>query len=382
MPLPLVRYKAILKDQAGTKVAEFDNWRKLEYSKRVGDIGDYVLELDANDPRVPLFELDGQLEVYRKDFANNLDWYIDFEGLHRAPVRRVSERGEFVFNSVGVGYNDLLARRVIGYKSGTVRAVKNAPADTVMIEYVEENCGPSATIANGRLYEGAIAGFFTQASDGNGATWSGDRSFELVLDVLKEISKFSSIDFDVVGAGDAIYAFRTYADQLGLDRTTLGLDTTTGLNAAGNAPVVFSVEGATIKDMMYSDDHLSEVNVVFVLGKGDGSTRTVIVRDNVAAITSSLINQREVARSASKNEFEYQLITFGDETLEAMKAVESIAFNPLQQSSTVYGRDFGIGDKITVRNEGVDYHKRIVALRNTIEAGVNENIALEFSDLP
>lgn len=382
MPLPLVRYRVIIRSPEGEKVAEFDNWRKLNYEKRVNDIGNYTFTINGIDSRSSLFELDGQIEIQRTDLANSIDWYIDYEGLHRAPIRKTLDNGDEEFSSIGVGYNDLLARRVIGYKAGTIRAAKSGVAEYVMKSYVSENCGAEATVANGRLIIGVIPGFYVQDNSGNGVSWSGDRSFEVLLDVLQEIAEYSNIDFAVVGAGEAKWRFETYKDQMGSDRTTLGLDGSTGLNGAGNPPTIFSIGSGNVRDLAYSDDHLREANVVFVLGRGDGSTRTVIVREKDTAIEKSPMNQREVARPASKNEFEYQLIAFGDEVLEDMKSVEAVTFSHIQQESAIYGRDFFLGDKITLNYDGVDYHKRIVGIKISVERGDNEKLSMEFADLP
>lgn len=383
MPLPQVRYKVILKSALGVKVAEFDNWRSLSYDKRVNDVGSYEFEMNGWDDRVTYFELDGQLEVYRSDLANNLDWYLDFEGLHRAPIRKTDEDGDRVFSSIGVGYNDFIARRVIGYKSGTVRAVKNIASETAMKEYVLENCGGNATVALGRLHDGVIPGFYVEGSLGRGAIWSGDRAFENLLDVLIEIAEFSGIDFAVVGIGTAEWQFRSYADQLGTDRTTITLNPITGLNASGVPPTIFSIDSGTVRSIAYSFDRLKELNCCYVLGQGDGSTRKVIVRDVPTTIAASPYNLREASRPASKNEFEYQLKAFGDEFLEDSKAVEAITFNHLQQSSVIYGRDFFLGDKVTVHYQEEDFHKRIVGTSVSIKQGVEaETISLDFADLP
>jgi len=383
MPLPLVRYKVIQKDPAGLKVAEFDNWRKLSYEKRVNDVGSYDFEINGWDDRISLFELDGQLEVFRADLANDLDWYLDFEGLHRSPIRKTSEEGDRIYNSIGVGYNDLAGRRVIGYKSGTVRAVKKVAAETAMKEYVSENCGSVATIARGRLHDGVVPGLMVEASRSQGIVWSGDRAFENLLDVLNEIAEFSGIDFAFEGFDAGLYVFKTYLHQLGTDRTIVGLNTTTGLNLSGVPPTIFSIDSGTVRSIVYSFDRLKEANCVYVLGQGDGSTRKVILRDDPLTIDDSPMNLREVSRPASKNEFEYQLKAFGDEVLVDTKAIEAITFEHLQQSSVIYGRDFFLGDRITVHHEGQDYNKRIVAIQVSIQQGVEaERITLEFSDLP
>jgi len=87
-------YQVWLKNTAGARIALFDGWQQLSYVKHVNQPGSYALTIDGADERVALFDLDGQLEVWRKDEPAGLDWYLDFEGLHRTPERALSQTGQ------------------------------------------------------------------------------------------------------------------------------------------------------------------------------------------------------------------------------------------------------------------------------------------------
>lgn len=374
------RYYVRLLDQSGIQVAIFDSFEGLEFGRTVGDVGYYNLFLaDNGDSRLELFELDGQIEIFRSVPGVNLDWYAEFSGFHRREERSTMQDGAKFFESSGADYNDLLARKRIGYKAGTVLADKNDASETVMKEYVEENCGPSATVGNGREIDGVFPGFVVQSDGGVGVDWAGSRAFDNLLDVLRDISNFSLIDFEVAGSGPVQFAFQTFEGQLGADRTTEGLSG--GKNGAGNDPVIFSVPYGNLQSLEYTLDRSTEGTVVFVLGSGEGSTRTIITRENESARSDSPWNSRELSVPGSGQEFQYQLEDLGDEVLEEMKFSEIFVFPPLQQPSQLYGLHYFLGDKVTMRYGDIERNKRIVSVKTNVARG-KEVITMEFADIP
>lgn len=391
VPNTSARYYITLKNQSGEIVAIFTDWLSLHYQRTINDVWTYSLSFrDNGDARLGLFELDGQVEVWRS-IPGTLDWYPEFEGFHRKVVRDTNEKGEKTYESHGVGYNDLLARTTIAYKGGTIRSDKSDAAETVMKEYVDENCTPTGDLTVvGRLnydddlgaflYNSALPGFTVETDGGNGSTWTGSRPCENLLDVLQDIANFSNIDFQVVGTGEAQFEFRTYVGQLGSDRT-FG-------NPDGNVPVVFSIPTGNLQSVEYSYDRISESNAVIVLGKGDASTRTTLTRADTNAIDDSPWNRREVARPATNYDdlYEtYSLRTAGDEFLEELRGKETFSFFPLQRPNSLYGVHYFLGDRITGRYEDIERNKRLVSMEATVEHRQNvqaEIITLKFADIP
>jgi hypothetical protein len=377
------RYHLRVKSPNGQLVAVLDDFVRLDYEHRLNDAGQLTLTLRGDDPRVELINLDGIIEVWRTgdDISGTL-WAVEFETLPRNFAYATDEKGVTTYTATCVGLNDLLARRVIAYKEGTVRAEKSAPAETCMKAYVRENCGDLASTetAVGRVVNGVMEGFSVEADGAHGATWNGARAFENLLDVIKEISAFAQIDFQVVSLGGGLFEFRTYPNQLGQDRTIIGLDPATGLNGAGNPPVVIDLNFGNAARMSYAFNRSNEINTVVVLGQGERSTRTVLVRQDALTILASPWNQREAVRSTNQ-EFTYQLETFGDEQLLELSAKEELTFDPLEVPNTRYGTHFVLGDKITLRYRFVERHRRIVAVKNTVVAGSSRQVTLELANL-
>jgi hypothetical protein len=377
MPSIAPRYYCQVRNQSFDVIAHLDSWEgALTYTKRVNDVGSASLNMLATDDRVDLFELDGLFEIYRSVKGIGIDWYQEFIGLFRGFKYTTSENGERFFTAIFLDLYDLLARTIINYVSATIKSYKYIEAETAMKEYVEENCGASATVGNGREIDGILPNFLVDTDLGLGASWEGDRSMLNVLDILKDISEFSGIDFGV--DWDPLsenFIFKTYIDQYGEDRTIVGLNAVTGKNSAGNVPIVFSVEKANVKNLIHEYDRSAESNVVSVLGDGDGATRHIEVR-SAPTTADSPWNRREVSRP--KNGFTSEMQNYGDEQLNALSSKEKVDFNPLQQESCMYGRDYFLGDRVTVKSRSVILNKKIVEISNNVSD--IENISVKFAD--
>jgi hypothetical protein len=374
-------------DATGTKIAEFDHFVSYESTKRVNSVGSYRFVIDGHDNKVSLFIPDHFIELWRRDVPSGITvWYKEDEWIFKMVDDGVSSNSEMTFSAGGVGFLDMLQARIIGYKAGTIRAVKDTVAETAMKEYVIENAGKLATLAYGRVdsngeeFNGVTQGLQVANDQGRGGVWQGDRAFENLMDVITDIADTLSIDFNIYGIGPAQFEFEVYPDQLGEDRTNVGVNSGSGMNASGNPPVVFDLSMGNVQDIQYTLDHVSEANAIMVLGQGDMSTRYIYKRENADAISRSNLARREISRG-SNQEFQYQHQQYGDEQLKSMAYKETVTFNPALIPSTVYGRDYFLGDKITVNYRGVIYHKRIIEVKKNI-SGSEEKITLEFTDVP
>lgn len=377
-----VKYNVRLKNHNGVATAVFDNFLRLEYETRVNDVGYFSLTFyNNNDVRFSQFILDAQVEIWRSVPGQGVDYYKVFEGFFRKVNKTIAETGERLITFSGVSYNDLLARTIIAYKAGTIRADKDAHVETVMKEYVEENCGVTAddTVV-GRLYQGYLPNFSVEPTNNGGPNWEGSRAFENLLDVLADIGQQSAVDFEVIGSGPAEFVFKTHINQMGEDRRSIDLDTR-GRNPAGNLPVTFSTDFGFASDFSYVYDRMAEGNVVVVLGEGEGSTQTTITRSNEDAVIASPWNRCEVSRPGTSQEYEYQLNQLGDEVLEELKAQQFVEFTPLQQPAQMYGVHYDIGDVVTVKSEDIKAYSKIVVIHVTFEQD-SEQVELELGDAP
>jgi hypothetical protein len=225
-----------------------------------------------------------------------------------------------------------------------------------------------------------MAGMTIEADSGAGATWAGARHGQNLLDTLKLIAAFSSIDFAVVGTGAATYEFRTYELQRGSDRTNVGLDPATGLNAAGNVPVVFSPLAGNVSSMAYSLRHKNETNAAYIWGQGQGSARNVRLRTDPAAIAVSPIGLRESSRNGASQATNTEIDALADAELEKQQAKETLTFTPKSSPNCLFGVNYFVGDRVTADYYGNVMNKRIISVTATV--GDNgESLDFDFADI-
>lgn len=377
------RYQVRLKNPAGAVVAIRDQWRVLEYNLKLNGVGSHSLELDGELDVVDLFELDGQLEIWRRDIAASpqIPWTLDYEGFHRTDARWTINTGESLYASRGRQYADFLARRIILYPPESSQAAKNAAAETVIKEYVDENGGPGATSPPRLLAAGTFAGLVIEVDAAGGLNWAGDRAYRNLLDVLQEIAAGANVDFGVVSTGPATFEFQAKAEPWGDDRTTVGLDPVTGLNGAGNPPVIFSLDRGNMQTPRYVLNREEEVNAAIVLGQGIAADRVVIQRIDAVAIADSPWNRREGEKMANQESTTAALQDAGDAMLDKLQGRETFTFATLQIPGLLYGRDYFFGDQVTARYKTIERNKQIVGVKIVVSEG-EETIDIELGDVP
>ncbi len=374
----------------GQMVAEFDQaaWSSLTFTHKVNAPGSCAIEINDEDARARLFELDGQVEVWRRNQTVGLDWYLEWEGFHRTSNRLTRENDNQRFLSFSAGYLNLLKRRAVMYFSGDAGSNKSGVGETMIKAYVNENAGPGALLSAGRIQElesdGVTLGLSIEGDAGNGLSWSGGRSFRNLLTVIQNIANATGVAFDVIGIGTQLFEFRVYDGQRGLDRTTAGLDTA-GLNSAGNAPVIFSLGFGNMAVPVLSENRSQEITVSYVLGQGVAEERNIEEVRNLDAIADSPWNRIEDTINASNEATvsgNANLIAVGDEELEENKMKEKLSFSFMQIPSTFYGKDYTWGDVVTNRYEEKEFNQELDEVRVTVSENADngEEITGVFED--
>lgn len=380
--MPVI-WKIRVKNESGTLVAELDDFRRLLVQRRVNAPGQIVVAMNGDDPRTALFELDGQVEAWRRDQTVGLEWYTEHETFFRTLVDETDDRGYRTFTAYCAGYLDLAAREPIAYPAGTSYTRKTGDGSRVMRRFVNENIGPGANNSE-RYWDGTQAGLVLGSTPDTGYTWSGQRASKNLLETLQEIADGTFADFDIVGTGPNTYAFETFPGQRGTDRTITGLDAATGLNSAGNAPLIFAQELGNMRRPRYVFARQDEVNTVALLGPGEGRERLITVRQNAAAVNASGRNRRAITRDARQQFSEAEREALGDAILQARQARQELSFEAIQLPGCYYGLHYTLGDKITARYASVTLNKRIVGVTIAVEptnSGLIETVNLELADV-
>lgn len=374
LPLVLGEYKIQLYSSAGVLLADFDAYYSLDFRHVLNDVSTATLVLSGNDPRTELFELGCLLEIWRRvpgyapaavppDRLRSGEWYCEWEGLYDDYEALTKTDGEELFTVYAVSYIDLLRRREILYPSTDTESPSNKvaarPTQTAMYEFVRENVGEVATVANGRLITGTITPLQIPAMVGGGPNWRGARAWRNLLRVLQELAEYGGVDFDIIGKGGGQWNFETFVNQLGADRTTTGLDSTTGRNAAGNPPVIFANQYDNFAQGVLKSRNRSSANVIAALGQGEGVARDYVVAIVSAEIDAGRVNQREVTRNASAQSNLPALWAYAEGVRQELRSGEDLNFDPLITANGVYGVHFWWTDRVTAIYRGVSRNKRI-----------------------
>jgi len=381
------RYRVDVEDTTGSTVAVIDTFQRLAFTSKISAKGNYEMTISGDDSRVNAIGGDYLFRVWFTDPGKGIDWINIFTGIHKTPSADTFENGRKEWASFGPSLEELLDKAYILYAAGSSEAAKAGISSTVAREFVNENIGALATVANGR----DIAGTNPIALGGDpviGGFWTGSRARKHLLTVLMSLNRFSienddQIDFRVSYLGD--YAFQFDIGRLGVDRTTVGLSAaSSGLNAAGNVPVVFSVLRGNVSRQSKTTSRFNEANVTIGLGQQSGANRVVATAQDNLSLAASSIAQREMIVSATDQTTAAGVLAVAEARLAEVVARENFTFTPRQAAEMVW-RDYFVGDFVTVEDDqaGQQVNKQIRAIRATVTPGQTQldDIRMEFEDL-
>ncbi|MER5851030.1 siphovirus ReqiPepy6 Gp37-like family protein [Streptomyces sp. NPDC002012] len=202
---------------------------------------------------------------------------------------------------------------------------KTDAAETLMHYYVSANCGPNAP-ANRRR-----AGLTLGANGKRGGIVSKSPRFQQLGELCKELAEPNGLGFRVVQRGTSL-VFETYAVADRTKEARLGVVN----NTLAGQRVTVSTPAKTR---------------VIVGGDGDGSNRLFVPVDNPDSIASetdwgrrieSFIDERSSTDTAELAQKGVESLADGGTTMKAAQAV------PMEDSALDFGRDWFLGDKVTV----------------------------------
>lgn len=342
--------------------------RTLTIEHTVNGISNLTLGIYARASAVQYLEqLDCIIQVLRRVPEADLDWYTEYVGFHRTPQNQITEANAEIFTSYSRGLLDLVRRRSIRYYADTNGSAKGpAPADDVVKEYVRENAGVDATIANSRLTDGVTAGLTVASNASAAPVYEGANAWRNLLDAIRDIGSAHQVDFDVVWLGGVSFEFRTYYPQLGTDR-----------RASGANPFSFAPELGNMINPSYTRGRTDEVNSVLVLGPGEGPLRDTTLVEQVVWQADSPWNLHELDQDARSEDVEEALLDVGREVLTERRPAVSFACGTIQRADSCYGKHYFLGDIVTGQFSTVSADVKINGVNINV-TDHRESITLDF----
>jgi hypothetical protein len=193
------------------------------------------------------------------------------------------------------------------------------------------NLSTSATTANGRMLDGRLTGAAAATSSGLGNTTSLSCSGQNLLSVLQDIQLTAGGDFALTYTAPATWNFVWYTGQLGTDKS---------------ATVVFSVATGTIAKLTLKTNRITDTTAAIVAGQGEGSARVITTRP--ASLPTGL-DLRETFVDGRNQRTVAEYTQLGDITIrDAQRRQTSVQTEVLQSAALRYGRDYFLGDLVTV----------------------------------
>lgn len=376
-------YRVDLESNTGVLLEQFNDFIALQITGIWNGKGNYRLTLSGFDDRVLSFEKDSIVRVWRKDIGT--DWLNIFNGIHKTFDDSLESAGQRIYTSFGPALEELVAKAMILYPSGSPQARKIGACTTVMYSYVEENVGTSATAANGRDID-HVNPIVNAIDPSDGPNWSGSNSRKNLLSTLQAITAFSReqgdpVDFRVNYLGG--FNFQFEAGKLAVDRTAPN-DPTQPLNPAGNVPVIFGVNYGNVQDIGSSESRFNESNVVIALGQGNTDSRDIGIAINAGSVGASAIAQRESTINATRDSQQNDLDAVASARLQERIAENKLFFTSRPNTAQSFFVDYNLGDLVTGEDlRGNRQNKQIVKYVVNVRNGGDdvENIRLEFSDI-
>lgn len=311
-------YRIYIRDQYLNKVGELTDFTKLELLPRFNAVGSFALDLPTDSFAAR------ELVKPRAGIIVVRDGQAIFSGQVTSRKRQFDSNGDMLTLA---GRDDMvhLARQLAypvpsgpPYNSQDYD-VKTGIAETVMKQYVDANIGPSARPERQKLAIGLDTGL--------GSVITGRARFHNLLDFLVSLAiQGGGLGFRVVQV-DKSLEFQVYQPE---DKTRTALF----------SPLLGNVSGFD-----YSSDD-PEANVIIVGGTGEGMARIIWQGEWNESITKFGRVETFLDRRDTSDLSELDKAINEEFTNKAEKV--SLNFTPIDTPSLSFGRDYGLGDKVSV----------------------------------
>lgn len=343
---------------------------QLRYSRLLNDVGKCVLEIPYTEDYESLFQLDTFLEVYRTDPMDTTAMQKEGTYFVRLFDRMENENNEERFLIGGVSLEHLLWRRMIDYRDDPLGAggysTKAGPGDDVILEYIDEQCGATASAAR------QFPAFIVAASGGIGQNVGARKTFkDNLLKVCQELAEQGEVDF---------YVERTTTNNLQAVCEVVGSDKSKGTNYPTNPFVYLSPLRGNLGRPRLVQDRRKEGNYLYAQGEGGGDNRT-LSEFIAAGTTDSPYNRIEfyLSKSSAQKDAASQLQTAAIAKLQEKQAKIEFQFEPTAvDPGNIYREDWDLGDILTVSWGLVERDVRVMEVDIQVDAGGEQlNITLE-----
>lgn len=364
----------------GRRTPEPGGLRSATYLKYLRTPGSFSLQFNAHDQRVLSLRPYHLVEFWLRDGYNDLayqqflaslpayakdarmpGWYRDFTGLVLTEPRLEQEAdGSYSSWIYGRGLNDWLYSEYIDYPPGQPQTRKNAPAETVAKELVNENIGPGAGVDAGG-YTRVRAGLTIEPDGGAGATWKADRSRKLLGDVLQEVGDAGPGDYMIVQIGDAAFEFQWRSPHWGQDKR---------VGNGARRPMLFAARLGNVATVRSEYSYLDALSAVTVYGQGTSADLLpgTAYDTTLTAITSWA--RRAALRFSRSSDDADDITNYAQAVLRENQPRVNVDVETVEIVSSRYNVHWQVGDLVTVEDTlyGRQIDRKVLGVTVTFQA--------------
>lgn len=347
-----VIYNLQIYSSAGVLQSLITDFESIGISRQCSSVDGCKFTLPSSSQSAQYISYGSIITVSRMDEDRGITLSVEFSGIIRNVTQIVSAVKSLQVTAVGM--MSLLGDRIIAWPSKIAnRSVFSAvPAETIIKTLFNYNIGSLATTAQGRLLSGVISGMTTAATSGAGTALTLDCSMKSLLQTIQETASTGAGDIDLIYTAPATYTLTWYTGQLGTDRT---------------ATVILSVPTGTISELIITTNRIQDFSSVVIGGAGVNNARIYATRP---ATLPTDLNSREYYTDAKST---------GNVSSAAMQQQGTVLLRTqtrrrvtykakiIQGGSLRYGKDYFLGDLVTIRNDDTDITQKV------------QGVTLEFS---
>lgn len=329
-------WKIYVRDPNRQRIAEVDDFEKLEISLKFNSVGAWILD-------VPLSAA-GPLS-----FTNGIVVTRDDRTIISGPITRLQRTwngNKDALTASGPSDTIWLQRRLAypvptgpPYASDS-HDVRTGPAETVMLEYVLANAG----VGSGAR---AIGGLLETSSSGLGSVVTGRARFENLLELLTSLALAGGdLGFDLVQIGSDLQ-FIVYQPK---DRS---------------GQVVFSPSLGNLTDFEYVAE-AADGNYIIAGGGGEATAR--VFEENQDAVSVAKYGRIEMFRDRRDTSDVTELQQTITEELALHSERGGLKLSPVDTPSQGFMTHYGLGDRVSVMVDGVPFQDVIREVRLSLDS--------------
>lgn len=265
----------------------------------------------------------------------------------------VNEQGEQIIRIIAVDAILFLIARIVAYYSGQPQTKKTGFAGNVIKEIASENISSTANDYTGLALgtRGLPASLFSiQPNLNDGVNVDLAFAWQNCLDTFNDIADMSTtggiyLGFDVVYDGLGSLELRTYANQRGIDHSTIN-------------PILLSPDSGNLGATSIDFNYLNESTFIYAGGQDTGTNRKMAYSFDAARLLIAPAAHREKWQDARQVETLAQVQDAADAALRAGKGFINFASRVIDNPNFLWGRDYNFGDIVPC-----SYLKRYVLCR-------------------